>query len=460
MNILKKLLVPLFLISAGYTYDGEAVEAYNFLQSQCKQLYPTSTNYWDRYGDGFGTHENGWMGTHAIQSSFLLYELTCDDKYLGDALDFAFWLRLEFSLRNSLTTCETVSPATTVNNWADDAGWMSATFLQYYTYTSNPVYVDLAYEIVVNSDNRWGENYPITSTVSRGMRYYDNDNRLSLYITSNLISALELYNIYKMSNMTRAMECLELACKYYNFVENELKSDGTNSFVLDGVQIPANIYVHQRRLNTGNPEDNGNDECYGFTYGQMSMAVIHKMLLDLSQNTTERNRIRTWLSNNTVNNLSNMVTTIANTMIMLHSNGGLAEASNSSNVTGSVLINARDANTNSFALYWWIKHIVPLNTQYGDIIKNTASVIINNHLSSMPIDACWNSSTNGTGDYCSGSQTKNVTNDYFRMVKHATGTNFIAAAALIDNKQSLKDQIYWKNKLANQTHQRIMMISD
>lgn len=526
-----KLTYILFVLvtSFVYSYFDEANIAYNFLHERWRVKPPQSDNYWDNQNERPNTpHLCGWMGTHAAQSSLLLYEQTEDAKYLADALKYSLWLRDHFILSSTLTLCETNGDGneTTVNNWSDDAGWMSCFFIQMYKYTGVDEYIDLAYDITINADNEWELTSTNWDTLSKGIKYYsfscppvcasghtcnnvvcthpnhvtgtphtctevacsnpghnhvtghhedklDKNERVTIYIASSIIACIELYQIFREKNPAKALEVIELACRYYNFVEDELRSDGSAPrFQAAHYIVPENIYAHGRRTDD-DLQDNGRDnaqnvnDCFGFTFAQMAMAVVHKMFEEVHVN--DATILPTWIIS-PLPNFGDEAVTIANTLITPHTRGGLAELRNYPNgVTGpqvNMLINARDGGTNSFALYWWIKYIVPLNSNYGEIIQNTATGIIDNYLrggtlsgtlTGNVIGPCWNSNgTDGNVRKCQSSESRNFVDNSGNiirdgiMVRHSTGTNYLAAAALISSGEEIKEPSYWRNKISNE----------
>lgn len=61
---------------------------------------------------------------------------------------------------------------------------------------------------------------------SRGLMYYDHQDRYSIYISAQIIGGLGLFDALRTVDAQKAGTCLAIVSKYYNFVENYLHSTG------------------------------------------------------------------------------------------------------------------------------------------------------------------------------------------------------------------------------------------
>jgi hypothetical protein len=469
VNILCLISILILINSSPMTaqsLDNAASSVFDYTVNNCKVVSPTEETFWKNpiCGQVLLVGQNGWQAGPAIQSAILNFECTRERKYIKLVEEYGAWVLYQTRIRNNLTLCQTmwhdpaeispicgadVSPSITFNDWCDDAGWNINIQLFLYKYIGNPGYRETAFNLLKNCDSRWGVDFQANS---RALRYFDGLSKFNLHgIVPQIIGALSLYEIFTDIGRTAdANTCLQLACKYYNFVENYLHSHGPNTKNITGETFtvrPADAFANGCSIK-GNPgcwyvptltesPELGEGPKLGTTCPQMMMAAIYEMLSQFKAKGANLSLIPT-------QDFHQKALNAANVIIALYPNG---YAENGQDGKGTVLINTFDPYQNGFSCYWWIKYIVPINSKYGDILVRTAKEIVTCRGTGDLSCPCWNSKNCPTsGTTCPGSNymfTTDISNPNYEFVRHGNASAILAAGRVIQNKTKINGWNYW-----------------
>src|ERR1700733_2744961 len=218
-------------ISIGSAADG--VFKYLVANSTCST---PKIDFWrNPHDSGLTPDQNGWQGAQSIQSAIINYEATRQANYLRVVRDFSDWIEHTYSGKDHLTLCQTWpgwdmathqsvgKPPPHFCIWCDDSGWVVNLYLQIYQYAEKETFLDIAYQTLLNLDKQWAVDFQGNS---RGLMYYDHQDRYSIYMSAQIIGALGLFDALRTVDAKKARNCLVIASKYYNFVENYLHSTG------------------------------------------------------------------------------------------------------------------------------------------------------------------------------------------------------------------------------------------
>jgi hypothetical protein len=385
--------------SAPVSLDVAADSVFNYLvaNSTCK---PPKTDFWRNPQDsGLTPDQNGWQGTQAIQSAIINYEATQQRKYLKVVKDFADWIEHTYSGKNNLALCQTYpgwdmekhqpigKPPSHFCIWCDDSGWVVNLYLQIYQYAGKEKFLDIAYQTLINLDKQWAVDFQRNS---RGLMYYDHQDRYSIYMSAQIIGALGLFDALRTVDAQKAQNCLVIASRYCNFVENYLHSTGRGRLNITGAPfgVAQDLFEEECNFGLGDkippPDAKSTLQHDLFTSPHMMMTAAYAMFEqaekaggDISQVNPEFRDFRA------------RAIRAADAFTRIYPEGYVEEAASG---LGTVVMNLFDTNVNGFGCYWWTKYIVPLNpTQYGGAIVRTAREIIKEQGTDDVSSPCWNS---------------------------------------------------------------------
>jgi hypothetical protein len=422
--------------SGQISLDAAADGVFNYLvaNSTCK---PPESNFWRNPQDsGLTPDQNGWQGAQSIQSAIINYEATGQRKYLKVVEDFADWIENTYSGKDNLALCQTYpgwdmekheaigKPPSHFCIWCDDSGWIVNLYLQLYQYAGKEKFLDIAYQTLINLDKQWAVDFQGNS---RGLMYYDHQDRYSIYMSAQIIGALGLFHALRTVNAQKAKDCLVIASKYCNFVENYLHSTGRGRLNITGTAFGVGQDLFEEECNFGfgdkvpPPDAKSSLQHDLFTSPHMMMTAAYAMFElaekkggDISQVNPEFRDFRA------------RAIRAANAFTRVYPEGYMEEAASGA---GTVVMNLFDTNVNGFGCYWWTKYVVPLNPkQYGGAIIRTAKEIVKEQGTGDVSSPCWNS-VNCTAEKSHspfGNKPEWVT------VRQAGAANMIAAARWIE----------------------------
>lgn len=419
-------------ISLGAAAEG--VFNYLIANSTCN---PPRTDFWrNPHDSGLTPDQNGWQGAQSIQSAIINYEATHQANYLKVVRDFSDWIEYTYSGKDHLPLCQTWpgwdmathqpvgKPPSHFCIWCDDSGWVVNLYLQIYQYAGKERFLNIAYQTLVNLDERWGVNFQGNS---RGLMYYDHQDRYSIYMAAQIIGALGLFDALRTVDVQKARNCLMIASKYYNFIENYLHSTGHGRTNITGAEFGVTRDLFEEECNFGfgdkipPPDAKSILQHDLFTSPHMMMTAAYAMFEQASKAGGDISQVNPEFRDFRVRAIR-----AADAFIRIYPNGYVEEAASGS---GTVVMNLFDTNVNGFGCYWWIKFVVPLNPkQYGGVIIRTAREIVSEQGTADVSSPCWNS-TNCTFDHSHspfGSKPEWVT------VRQAGAASMISAARWIE----------------------------
>jgi hypothetical protein len=386
-------------VSDQVSLDAAADCVFNYLvtNSTCN---PPKADFWRNPKDsGLTPDQNGWQGAQSIQSGIINYEATREKRYLKVVHDFSGWIENVYSGKDNLALCETWpgwdmashqpigKPPSHFCIWCDDSGWVVNLYLQLYQYAKKDRFLDIAYETLINLDKRWAVDFQRNS---RGLMYYDHQDRYSIYISAQIIGALGLFDVLRTVDAQKANNCLEIASKYYNFVENYLHSTGRGRLNITGAEFGVAMDLFEEECNFGFgdkvPPPNAKSTLKHdlFTSTHMMMTAAYAMFEQAEKAGGDIGQV-----NHEFRDFRARAIGAADAFVRVYPEGYVEEAANGS---GTVVMNLFDTNVNGFGCYWWTKYIVPLNPkQYGGVILRTAREIINEQGIGDVSSPCWNS---------------------------------------------------------------------
>jgi hypothetical protein len=421
--------------SSQVSFDDAAESVFNYLVAN-GTCNPPKTDFWRNPKDsGLTPDQNGWQGTQSIQSAIINYEASHQQKYLRVVHDFSDWIEDTYSGKDNLSLCQTWpgwdmvkhepigKPPSHFCIWCDDSGWVVNLYLQVYQYAGKERFLNIAYETLINLDKQWAVDFQRNS---RGLMYYDHQDRYSIYMAAQIIGALGLFDALRTVDAQKANTCLAIASKYYNFVENYLHSTGYGQRNIAGTEfgVAQDLFEEECNFGMGDKIPPADAVCTFkhdlFTSPHMMMTAAFAMFEqaekaggDISQVNPEFRDFRA------------RAIRAADAFIHVYPEGYVEQAASGS---GTVVMNLFDTNVNGFGCYWWTKFVVPLNPkQYGGVILRTAREIISEQGTGNVSSPCWNS-INCTFEKSHspfGNKPEWVT------VRQAGATNMIAAARWI-----------------------------
>lgn len=422
--------------SASILVDSAADSVFDYLvlNSTCQ---PPGVDFWRNPKDtGLTPDQNGWQGTQSIQSAIINYEATHQRKYLNVVKDFADWVENTYSGKDHLALCQTWpgwdmvkhepigKPPSHFCIWCDDSGWVVNLYLQIYQYAGKERFLDIAYETLINLDQQWAVDFQRNS---RGLMYYDHQDRYSIYMSAQIIGALGLFDALRTVDAQRARNCLAIASKYYNFVENYLHSTGRGRLNITGAEFGVATDLFEEECNFGfgdkvpPPDAKSTLKHDLFTSPHMMMTAAYAMFEQAEKAGGDISQV-----NPELRDFRARAIRAADAFIRVYPEGYVEEAASGS---GTVVMNLFDTNVNGFGCYWWTKFVVPLNPkQCGGVIIRTAREIISEQGTDDVSSPCWNS-TNCTLDHSHspfGDKPEWVT------VRQAGAASMIAAARWIE----------------------------
>lgn len=422
--------------SGQVSFDAAAESVFNYLiaNSTCN---PPKTDFWRNPKDsGLTPDQNGWQGAQSIQSAIINYEATNQKKYLKVVRDFSDWIENTYSGKDNLALCQTYpgwdmathqpigKPPSHFSIWCDDSGWIVNLYLQIYQYAEKQKFLDIAYKTLVNLDKQWAVDFQGNS---RGLMYYDHQDRYSIYMAAQIIGALGLFDALRTADAQKANNCLVIASKYYNFVENYLHSSGVGRKNVAGAEfgVAQDLFEEECNFGYGDKIPPSDAKCTFhhdlFTSTHMMMTAAYAMFDQAEKAGGDISQV-----NPEFRDFKGGAIRAADAFIRVYPNGYVEQSANGS---GTVVMNLFDTNVNGFGCYWWTRFVVPLNPeQYGGVIIRTAREIIGEQGTGDVSSPCWNS-TNCTLDHSHspfGNKSEWVT------VRQAGAASMIAAARWIE----------------------------
>lgn len=385
--------------SAPVSLDAAADSVFNYLvaNSTCK---PPKTDFWRNPQDsGLTPDQNGWQGAQSIQSAIINYEATHQQKYLTVVKDFADWIEHTYCGKDNLALCQTYpgwdmakhepigKPPSHFCIWCDDSGWVVNLYLQIYRYAKKEKFLDIAYQTLINLDRQWAVDFRGNS---RGLMYYDHQDRYSIYMSAQIMGALGLYDALRNVDAQEATNCLVIASKYCNFVENYLHSTGRGRPNITGTPFGVAQDLFEEECNFGfgdkiPPPDAKSTLLHDlFTSPHMMMTAAYAMFEQAEQAGGDISQV-----NPEFKDFRARAIRAADAFIRIYPDGYMEPAASG---PGTVVMNLFDTNVNGFGCYWWAKYVVPLNPkQYGGAIVRTAREIIKEQGTGDVSSPCWNS---------------------------------------------------------------------
>lgn len=425
-------IVPSKQGSGLISLDAAADSVFRYLiaNSTC---HPPKTDFWrNPHDSGLTPDQNGWQGAQSIQSAIINYEATQKTDYLRVVHDFSDWIERTYSGKDHLTLCQTWpgwdlathqpvgKPPSHFCIWCDDSGWVVNLYLQIYRYTAKQQFLEIAYQTLVNLDKQWAVDFKANS---RGLMYYDHQDRYSIYMSAQIIGALELFDALYKVDTEKADKCLAIASKYYNFVENYLHSPGRGKMNITGAQFGVAQDLFEEECNFGfgdriPPEDAKSALQHDlFTSPHMMMTAAYAMFEQAEKVGGDVGQV-----NSEFRDFRARAIRAADAFVRVYPDGYVEQSANGS---GTVVMNLFDTNVNGFGCYWWTKFVVPLNPkEYGGVIIRTAREIVREQGTDDVSSPCWNR-TNCTLDHSHspfGNKPEWVT------VRQAGAASMIAAA--------------------------------
>lgn len=414
-------------------FAADSVLSYLITNCTCN---PPLTDFWrNPHDSGLTPDQNGWQGAQSIQSAIINFEATQQPDYLGVVCRFADWVEYTYSGRNNLALCETYPgwdmathqaigrPPSHFCIWCDDSGWVVNLYLQFYQYAKKREFLEIAYQTLVNLDKRWGVDF---QRDSRGLMYYDHQDRYSIYMSAQIIGALGLFEALRTVDAKQAEHCLLIASKYYNFVENYLHSYGPGRRNIAGGEFGVARDLFEEECNFGDgdriPPPNASCTFHHdlFTSTHMMMTAAYAMFDEARKAGGDISHV-----NPEFRDFRARAIGAADAFIRVYPNGYVEQAASG---VGTVVMNLFDTNVNGFGCYWWVKFVVPLNPkQYGAVIVRTAREIISEQGIDDVSSPCWNSTncTFGHSHSPFGDKPAWVT------VRQASAASMVAAARWI-----------------------------
>ena len=385
--------------SASISIDSAADSVFDYLVSN-STCQPPGVDFWRNPKDtGLTPDQNGWQGTQSIQSAIINYEATSQQRYLKVVTEFSDWIEHTYSGKDNLALCQTWpgwdlvkhesigKPPSHFSIWCDDSGWIVNLYLQIYQYARKERFLDVAYETLINLDKQWAVDFQRNS---RGLMYYDHQDRYSIYMAAQIIGALGIFDALRAIDAQKAKTCLVIASKYYNFVENYLHSTGRGRLNIAGAEfgVARDLFEEECNFGFGDKTPPSDAKCTLkhdlFTSPHMMMTAAYAMFEqaekaggDISQVNPEFRDFRA------------RAVRAADAFTRIYPDGYVEKAAKGS---GTVVMNLFDTNVNGFGCYWWGKFVVPLNPkQYGGVILRTAREIIDEQGVGDVSSPCWNS---------------------------------------------------------------------
>jgi hypothetical protein len=374
---------------------AKGVFDYMIEHSTCQ---PPGVDFWRNPHDkGLTPDQNGWQGAQAIQSAIMNYEATGQHHYLKVVKDFSDWIEHSYSGRDNLTLCETWpgwdlvkhvpigKPPSHFCIWCDDSGWIVNLYLQIYLFTGKDQFLTDAYETLINLDRRWGIDFQGNS---RGLMYYDYQDRYSIYMSAQIIGALGLFDALRETQPQKARECLVIASKYLNFVENYLHSTGSGEHNITGAEfgVAKDLFEEEATFGFGDetppPDAKSALKHELFTSPHMMMTAAYMMFQQAQAHGGDIGVVSPHFRD-----FKTRAIRAADAFIRIYPDG-YVEHSGSGRDT--VMMSIFDTNVNGFGCYWWTKHVVPLDpAAYGGVILRTAKEIIAHQGTGDISSPCW-----------------------------------------------------------------------
>ncbi len=386
--------------SAPISIDSAADSVFEYLVSN-STCHPPGVDFWRNPKDnGLTPDQNGWQGTQSIQSAIINYEATHQQSYLKVVKDFADWVEHTYSGKDNLTLCQTYpgwdlvkheaigKPPSHFCIWCDDSGWVVNLYLQIYQHAGKKGFLDIAYETLINLDKQWAVDFQGNS---RGLMYYDHQDRYSIYTAAQIIGALGLFDALRTVDMQKANNCLVIASKYTNFVENYLHSTGRGRVNITGSEfgVAQDLFEEECNFGLGDKVPPPDSKCTTlqhdlFTSPHMMMTAAYAMFEQAEKAGGDVSQV-----NPEFRDFRARAIRAADAFTRVYPEGYAEQAASGE---GTVVLNLFDTNVNGFGCYWWTKYVVPLNpAQYGGVIIRTAREIIKEQGTGDVSSPCWNS---------------------------------------------------------------------
>ena len=385
--------------SPSISIDSAADSVFDYLvaNSTCQ---PPGVDFWRNPKDnGLTPDQNGWQGTQSIQSAIINYEATHQPKYLKVVRDFADCVEHTYSGKDNLALCQTYPGWDSVKHeaigkppshfciWCDDSGWVVNLYLQLYQFAGKEKFLDVAYQTLINLDRQWAVDFQRNS---RGLMYYDHQDRYSIYIAAQIIGALGLFEAMHTVDAQKANTCLAIASKYCNFVENYLHSTGRGRLNITAAEfrVAQDLFEEECNFGLGDKVPPPDSRCTLqhdlFTSPHMMMTAAYAMFEQAEKSGGDISQV-----NPEFRDFKARAIRAADAFIRIYPDGYAEQAASGA---GTVVMNLFDTNVNGFGCYWWTKHIVPLNpAQYGGVIIRTAQEIVKEQGTGDVSSPCWNS---------------------------------------------------------------------
>ncbi|MGB8481476.1 MAG: hypothetical protein WCE63_21935 [Acidobacteriaceae bacterium] len=281
-----------------------------------------------------------------------------------------------------------------------------------------------AYETLLNLDKRWGVDFQGNS---RGLMYYDHQDRYSIYMSAQIIGALGLFDALHDSEPQEARNCLVLASKYCNFVENYLHSTGPGRLNITGTKfgVAKDLFEEEATFGFGDktPPPNAKSTLLHelFTSTHMMMTAAYEMFNQAAKQGGDVSQVGPQFRD-----FRTRAIRAADAFTRTYPEGYVEQAGNG---PGTVVMDIFDSNVNGFGCYWWSKYVVPLNPKrYGGVIVRTARQIVTDQGTGNVSSPCWNSVN------CTPEKSHSVFGNELRRVtvRQASAASMIAAANWIE----------------------------
>lgn len=380
-------------ISLGFAAEG----VFDYMVAHCT-CQPPGLSFWrNPHGKGLPPDQNGWQGAQAIQNAVINYEATHHEQYLKVVERFADWIDYTYVGRKDLTLCETWPGWNMITHkpigtppphfciWSDDSGWVANLYLQISQYLHRKHFLQYSYDTLLNLDKRWGVDFQANS---RGLMYYDHQDRYSIYIAAQIIAALGLFDAFRGSDPAKAEKCLAIASKYYNFVENYLHSTGPGHRNITGAKFGVAKDLFEEEANFGfgdrRPPVDASSTLKSdlFTSPHMMMTAAYEMFHRAARAGGDIRQVDSRFRDFEVR-----ARNAADAFVRPYPDGYVQSGSSGQ---GTVVMNLFDSNVNGFGCYWWTKYVVPLNPErYGGVILRTAENIVADQGTGNVSSPCW-----------------------------------------------------------------------
>lgn len=408
MKFISILFTLVSLSIAENTYFSFFLQAANYYEKEILDN-PTETAYYNRISG----HEIGWKAAQIVQSYMLAREIQPSAEHDNRIKDYHKWLEEDSKWSTTIENCGLNNPEYYLANWQDDASWLVGYYVNVYKITNNPMDLQRAYQIFINSNDYWGYDFTLDDgTAIKGLCYQTqslNDNKPAVsraYISAQILVGLELFE--QLTDEGKKCEIMELVRGYYLFMERVMKVTTAGDINSHGNVVfrPPGLYHYgawyknfntnkdSRILSSVYKEADGTilESPIGALGVQLIMGSVHYWLAEILSNPDTEDYV-------TANTSSATKFPIPYSVLNLKYRGRVCTQlilnSMKQNVNGKwCLINTGiDPHTQGYALPKWLKYAYPHNRELRSLLMNSASLIVDNNQMSVNepkyIDACW-----------------------------------------------------------------------